>query len=120
MDKKYLNSKTLAGMQYSDEEVAYFVRMLMRDQINHEMVCTLGRDRIMLLSERLERADEIIKKLMTTGKENLLPETLQEIQTHLQQSEDHPKGYTGNKDLSQCNTIKQLFEKVLAKDEKTG
>ena len=39
----------------SDLEVALQVRMLMRDQLNHEQVCTGGRDRIMFLSQEVER-----------------------------------------------------------------
>lgn len=37
----------------SDFEVAAKVRMLMRDQLDHEFVCTLARDRIMGLSKRV-------------------------------------------------------------------
>lgn len=41
----------VAGDQFSDEEVAVMVRMLTRDQIDHEAVCTIGRDRIMHLAQ---------------------------------------------------------------------
>lgn len=37
----------------SDFVVAGRVRMLMRDQLDHEAVCTLARDRIMALSKRI-------------------------------------------------------------------
>jgi hypothetical protein len=109
MSEKYLNSNTLAGSQFSDEEVAGFVRMLMRQQVNHEAICTMGRDRIMLLSERLQRADEIIQKLMTVGFDNLLPESVQEIETHMAQSKSHPKGNTGNKPLYGNITFNEMF-----------
>ena len=38
----------------TDIEVAGMVRMLMRDDLNHEFVCLAGRDRIMYLSQQLE------------------------------------------------------------------
>lgn len=41
----------ITGDQFSDEEVAIKVRMLYRDQIDHEAVCTIGRDRIMHLAQ---------------------------------------------------------------------
>jgi hypothetical protein len=45
----------IRGVHLSDKEVAGMVRMLMRNDLNHEMVCTLGRDRIMcLLKEKAE------------------------------------------------------------------
>lgn len=34
-----------------DEAVAGIVRMLMRDQLDHERVCTMARDRILYLSQ---------------------------------------------------------------------
>lgn len=39
----------------SDLEVAARVRMLMRNDLFHENVCTLARDRIMGLSKRLAK-----------------------------------------------------------------
>lgn len=39
----------------NDYQVASMVRMLMRGDLNHEMVCTLGRDRIMGLSKEIAR-----------------------------------------------------------------
>lgn len=44
----------------SDMEVAATVRMLMRNQLDHESVCTLGRDRIVHLSERLLAIQAIV------------------------------------------------------------
>ncbi|PWJ88398.1 hypothetical protein C8D77_111121 [Mesorhizobium loti] len=49
-----------AGM--SDIEVAGRVRMLMRDDWNHEEICTLARDRIMGLSKRLAELRAAIAK----------------------------------------------------------
>lgn len=51
----------ISGPQYSDIEVAGLVRMLMRDQLNHEMVCVLARDRIVHLSERVAELEEKLK-----------------------------------------------------------
>jgi hypothetical protein len=48
------------GADLSDLEVASQVRMLMRHDLNHEVVCTLARDRIMGLSKRV---DELQKAL---------------------------------------------------------
>ena len=39
--------------EYSDAQVAGVVRMLMRDQLDHEVVCVMARDRIMALSKAL-------------------------------------------------------------------
>jgi hypothetical protein len=43
------------AMNYlSDLEMAFKVRMLMRNDLDHEAVCTAARDRIMWLSQQLE------------------------------------------------------------------
>ena len=41
----------------TDLEVAGMVRMLMRDDLNHEFVCMAGRDRIMYLSQQIDRLE---------------------------------------------------------------
>ena len=43
-----------AGAHFSDAEVASRVRMLMRDDIEHESICVMARDRIRYLSAALE------------------------------------------------------------------
>lgn len=43
----------ITGAQFSDFEIAGKVRMLMRDQLDHEAVCVMARDRIMALSKRV-------------------------------------------------------------------
>ncbi|EKD89692.1 MAG: hypothetical protein ACD_33C00005G0007 [uncultured bacterium] len=51
----------LSNMCYgnkSDHWVANEVRMLMRDQLNHESICTAARDRIMYLSQEVQRLTE--------------------------------------------------------------
>lgn len=45
----------MAAPHLSDLEVAGKVRMLLRDQLDHEVICTLARDRIMALSKEVER-----------------------------------------------------------------
>lgn len=56
-----LKKETMCGAQYSDIEVAHKVRMLMRDQLNHEAVCTIGRDRIMYLSQRVKKLEDALR-----------------------------------------------------------
>lgn len=54
-ERTYLGSygdrHPISGAHLSDEAVATQVRMLMRDQLNHEAVCQTARDRIMCLTE---------------------------------------------------------------------
>jgi len=45
----------MAGEKFTDQEVAYMVPMLLRDQIDHEAVCVIARDRIEALVR--DRAD---------------------------------------------------------------
>jgi uncharacterized coiled-coil DUF342 family protein len=45
----------MAGGKFSDIEAASMVRMLMRGDLNHEFVCLVGRDRIMYLSQEVDR-----------------------------------------------------------------
>jgi len=42
----------LCGDQFTDAQIAGKVRMLYRDQIDHEAVCTMARDRIVWLAEQ--------------------------------------------------------------------
>jgi len=57
-----VKKETMVMGNSSDIEVASKVRMLMRNDIDHEVVCMAGRDRIMYLSQQLELAEnEIIK-----------------------------------------------------------
>lgn len=48
--------------QYTDAEVAGMVRMLMRDQADHEMICVLARDRILEISGRLAQLQADLKE----------------------------------------------------------
>lgn len=55
----WLHPKTAHAIgfpQYGDRELAGMVRMLMRDELMHEPICTAARDRIMHLSELVAAA----------------------------------------------------------------
>ncbi len=52
----------IQGASLSDMEVAGRVRMLMRTDLNHESVCTLARDRIVYLSDRLDEATSVTEE----------------------------------------------------------
>lgn len=51
------------GAHLSDKEVGLRVRMLMRDDLDHEAVCCMARDRIRYLSAALEARDREISEL---------------------------------------------------------
>jgi hypothetical protein len=53
---EFADLQTLCGPQFSHEEVAGKVRMLMRDDLDHEVVCTMARDRLMHLIHHLSVA----------------------------------------------------------------
>jgi hypothetical protein len=53
----------LAGGHLSDAEVAIKVRMLMRTDPDHEVVCSMGRDRIMHLSEKADVLGKALRKV---------------------------------------------------------
>lgn len=48
----------VSGKDLSHAEVAGMVRMLMRTDLNHETVCVIARDRIVMLAEAVGAADE--------------------------------------------------------------
>lgn len=48
----------------TDVEMAGEVRMLMRDQLNHEAICTAARDRIMCLVAEKEALKERIQRMI--------------------------------------------------------
>lgn len=50
---------TMAWGYKSDMEIADMVRMLMRNDLNHEGVCTASRDRIMYLSQQVAKWQDI-------------------------------------------------------------
>ena len=50
-----LDREKICGAQYTDYEVAGKVRMLGRNDLDHEVVCTIARDRIMWQSQEIER-----------------------------------------------------------------
>ena len=49
----------MAGEHLTDQQVADAVRMLMRDQIDHEAVCTMARDRIVALSAQVTELQKL-------------------------------------------------------------
>ena len=57
----------IAGAHLSDEEVAGKVRMLMRQDIDHEAVVTMARDRIVYLSQRMEVAQALLNRAKERG-----------------------------------------------------
>lgn len=53
-----INKDTMCMGHLSDIEMAHVVRMLYRDTLNHEAVCTAARDRIMYLSQQVKRLEK--------------------------------------------------------------
>lgn len=53
-------SKTCHG-DWSHEEVASHVRMLMRNDIDHEVICTTARDRIIWLARRVAELEAMVQ-----------------------------------------------------------
>jgi hypothetical protein len=51
--------RQVQGIDLSDMEVAAQVRMLTRHQPDHESVCTLARDRIVYLADRLGKIEAL-------------------------------------------------------------
>ena len=56
-----IDKDTMIFADKSDLEVALMVRMLTRNQLNHEAVCCGARDRIMFLSQEVERLCDEVK-----------------------------------------------------------
>lgn len=50
-----------AGAHLSDSQVAGWVRMLDRHQVDHEAVCVMGRERIIALSDEVNRLTKAIE-----------------------------------------------------------
>lgn len=58
-----IGAQPLAGIfagHLTHEQVANKVRMLFRDDLDHEAVCMMARDRIVWLAARVAEADELI------------------------------------------------------------
>jgi hypothetical protein len=51
----------LAGATFSNDDVANSVRMLTRNDLGHEAVCTVARDRIVWLAGRVDTGLNLIK-----------------------------------------------------------
>ena len=52
-----------SGAEHTDEQIAGAVRMLMRDDLSHEAICVMGRDRIARLSRRVAHLEAHISDL---------------------------------------------------------
>ena len=63
--------KPIGYADKSDEQVAREVRMLMRDQLNHEGVCTMARDRIMCLTKEKATLQAEVVRLKTEHDEDI-------------------------------------------------
>jgi hypothetical protein len=50
----------IACPQWDDVEVAGRVRMLMRNDLDHEMICTVARDRILCLAKEKARYAQLL------------------------------------------------------------
>lgn len=50
----------IACPQWDDVEVAIRVRMLMRNDLHHEMICTAARDRILCLAKEKARFAQLL------------------------------------------------------------
>ena len=57
------NVREMSRPDLTDQEVARQVRMLCRSDLDHEVVCTMGRDRIMALSAEITRLRSRIEEL---------------------------------------------------------
>lgn len=50
----------IACPDWDDVEVAGRVRMLMRNDLDHELICTVARDRILCLAKEKERLSQLL------------------------------------------------------------
>ena len=64
-DKEELS--TMAYGFKSDMEIADMARMLTRNDLNHEAVCTASRDRIMYLSQQVQKWKDIAEEAAVAG-----------------------------------------------------
>lgn len=63
-------NKPMCGVHLTDEQVAVKVRMLMRNDLDHEAVCLMSRDRIMCLSHEVKQLKyrlECVNELLNDG-----------------------------------------------------
>lgn len=61
-DLMTLDGNPIRDSHFSHAEVAGMVRMLTRDQIDHEAVCTIGRDRILWLASRVGELEALTQR----------------------------------------------------------
>lgn len=68
-EREYLEfHASKAGNLPSDFEVAGEVRMLMRDTLNHEVICVRARDKIAVLSVALRASEAEVERLRKAQK----------------------------------------------------
>lgn len=66
MSDEYIKKHSTKTCPYkSDAQIAEQVRMLFRDQLNHESICSMARDRICYLSHQLSVSQKIIEDLQS-------------------------------------------------------
>lgn len=67
------NLENLCGGHLSHDEVASKVRMLRRTDLDHEPVCTMARDRIKWLANRVDELQQDAERYRRLRYENSLP-----------------------------------------------
>lgn len=83
MTGDHIDLKNSCGSNLSDIQVAGEVRMLMRDDLNHEAVCIMARDRIMYLSQEVERQKGNVEHWQDVAEEAAVLQTKYEACTYV-------------------------------------
>ena len=68
-----VQKETMCYGALSDIEMAGKVRMLYRDTLEHEAICTGARDRIMYLSQQLEKSNKLLEKVVSDSDIGIVP-----------------------------------------------
>lgn len=105
-----VDRETMCGAHYTDYEVAGKVRGLMRNDLDHEMVITIARDRIMWQSQEIERLQMQLRSAGVDIPGDELPPT--ELWELLDK-----EYYIFQKDM---NTIYFVIPRPANKENKTG
>jgi hypothetical protein len=79
-----VEKETMAFAHLSDPEMALKVRMLTRNQLDHESVCVGARDRIMYLSQQLKISDAKVNNL--EEEKALLEEKIYDLEEDISRS----------------------------------
>lgn len=70
MNKRIDYSKPILWPKLSHMEVAGRVRMLMRNELNHEATCCAARDRIFLLLDEIDHYRDSFEQILAANQEN--------------------------------------------------